>query len=120
MAKIKCSYKRYRCGYGDYAWIDMICNHHDEGRSCNEYDQLCEKADDTPYQAENGMMIIPLQCVHVYEEDVVFEKTTNSFEYDNDGLSTRKDFIPKSRIIFLQVDDEVLIDERPEEKGATT
>lgn len=118
MARIKCLYKRYRCGHGDIVWNGAVCEHHNFCGNGHEYDENCERGDCEPYQLENGMIAIPLQCKHVYEEEVMFEKSVKAFEYDSDGLSIRKEDIPESRIIFLQIDDTVFIDKQ-KDKGET-
>lgn len=111
MANIKCNYVRYRCVDGTYTHNWDICEHHDT--MGGEYDELCEYADSTPRMLswEPIRCEIPLECRHLYKENVRFEKSVKSFELDETFLTIGRTIIDTDRIEYLSIDGEEVIKE---------
>ena len=108
MARIKCTFYRYRCYDGTYEHNEQICEHHNYFGNGFEYDDGCEYADAKPYRTKDGLIALPLQCKYALREEVRFEKEVKSFEFDNDYLTMRNRKISVNRIKYLSIDGEVL------------
>ena len=116
MASIKCKYVRHRCVDGTYEHHWDICHHHETwGGEC---DELCEYCDCEPVPIVDNTFAFPMQCRHLREETVMFEKNVKSFELDGQQLKIGRLTIDADRIKHLTIDGEVVIAREEHEETA--
>ena len=95
MTRIKCRY------------LAAICNYH-HGKRCNHYGYFGECED---WESPTNDYCEDESCASLVYVPVQFEKTVESYEYDETGLTIGSEFIDIEDIKYLEIDGVVMIDE---------
>ena len=106
MAHIKCRYFDLRCNYLCGMNCGNICSSPEFGDDCPN-----DAFTDHRFDEETLMHFVSNYCLHAVKDFAEFEGDFKSYEFDSKLLHVRYRYIETERIVYLEIDGRILIND---------